>query len=174
MRIMVRMRGCISSVSYIKPQRKSSMGCFRYVVYRPFPTSNHNMKIYCSYFLLLYIVRFLHQTTTFRNISTARTCCISSVSYIKPQQQSQRVLVESCCISSVSYIKPQPTFCGLAVESELYIVRFLHQTTTQTTKTGLESQLYIVRFLHQTTTSFQENVSMNSLYIVRFLHQTTT
>ena len=57
---------------------------------------------------LLYIVRFLHQTTT----STLRTfevvSCISSVSYIKPQLYTVFTFTRVCCISSVSYIKPQP------------------------------------------------------------------
>ena len=34
----------------------------------------------------------------------------------------------------------------------LYIVRFLHQTTTDATKGDVIPWLYIVRFLHQTTT----------------------
>ena len=34
----------------------------------------------------------------------------------------------------------------------LYIVRFLHQTTTKLNETFYSTWLYIVRFLHQTTT----------------------
>ena len=34
--------------------------------------------------------------------------------------------------------------------------------------------LYIVRFLHQTTTEMQWGGILRKLYIVRFLHQTTT
>ena len=77
------------------------------VVYRSFPTSNHNRKdasgsvsrlyivrflhqtttndVYHYIFSLLYIVRFLHQTTTYRRLVEHELCCISSVSYIKPQ-----------------------------------------------------------------------------------------
>ena len=36
--------------------------------------------------------------------------------------------------------------------TELYIVRFLHQTTTTYNNAHLPHVLYIVRFLHQTTT----------------------
>ena len=99
--------GCISSVSYIKPQLQSFSCGRRAVVYRPFPTSNHNLlllfplqrKLYIVRFLhqtttlslivihslLLYIVRFLHQTTTAEILHHGMISCISSVSYIKPQ-----------------------------------------------------------------------------------------
>ena len=59
---------------------------YRQVVYRPFPTSNHNVQPLMCRMMLLYIVRFLHQTTT-------RTCIWTD-------------------------------------NDMLYIVRFLHQTTT--------------------------------------------
>ena len=77
---------CISFFSYIKPQRmhvcpclsavvyrsfptsNHNTGCYIYlselVVYRSFPTSNHNLCHITRFLLLLYIVLFLHQTTT--------------------------------------------------------------------------------------------------------------
>ena len=106
--LLFALNRCISSVSYIKPQHTSLQWMEIYVVYRPFPTSNHNTlavladcytvvyrpfptsnhnrRIAYCLFYTLYIVRFLHQTTTFL------------------------------------------TLCSSAVE--LYIIRFLHQTTT--------------------------------------------
>ena len=57
---------------------------------------------------------------------------------------------------------------------QLYIVRFLHQTTTSIVVHYASCQLYIVRFLHQTTTKVSPTFKMLLLYIVRFLHQTTT
>ena len=78
------------------------------VVYRPFPTSNHNAWCrFCSVFLL-YIVRFLHQTTTLLSQYILAGSCISSVSYIKPQPFRRKTMQGGSCISSVSYIKPQP------------------------------------------------------------------
>ncbi len=38
----------------------------------------------------LYIFGFLHQTTTLKSLQTAVPCCISLVSYIKPQQRNRR------------------------------------------------------------------------------------
>ena len=76
---------CISSVSYIKPQPVRPLPISMFVVYRPFPTSNHNISDYSYCTLPLYIVRFLHQTTTAALKVIFFCSCISSVSYIKPQ-----------------------------------------------------------------------------------------
>ena len=77
------------------------------VVYRPFPTSNHNTMFTYPWYITLYIVRFLHQTTTLDKLNKEIFGCISSVSYIKPQQYPNLSRYEIRCISSVSYIKPQ-------------------------------------------------------------------
>ena len=84
--------GCISSVSYIKPQPGQRKGQRRRVVYRPFPTSNHNDSVDCYCMSVLYIVRFLHQTTTPLQLLCHSSCCISSVSYIKPQRSSKLII----------------------------------------------------------------------------------
>ena len=122
---------CISSVSYIKPQRFS---------------------------VILVII----------------LSCISSVSYIKPQLWLLLSVKVLSCISSVSYIKPQLLWRWLRIRARLYIVRFLHQTTTIIGTKARAGTLYIVRFLHQTTTVSGSVPLMSLLYIVRFLHQTTT
>ena len=88
------------------------------VVYRPFPTSNHNLMPMPYPSLALYIVRFLHQTTTFGDYARRMT--------------------------------------------ELYIVRFLHQTTTDLIRARLAKRLYIVRFLHQTTTKNSQKKHVSS------------
>ena len=127
--LLIKFRGCISSVSYIKPQLHAGTdGVLRVVyrpfptsnhnrllrsardssvVYRPFPTSNHNRSQSIKYFVLLYIVRFLHQTTTRCSSVALGQGCISSVSYINPQLQNNVMVFGLGCISSVSYIKPQ-------------------------------------------------------------------
>ena len=134
--------GCISSVSYIKPQLSygtfqkywvvyrpfptsnhnsngSSLANFL-VVYRPFPTSNHNVYVLVCNVHVLYIVRFLHQTTTVSYSSFSRLCCISSVSYIKPQPGTAISHINVSCISSVSYIKPQRSYAGKGIGSVVY------------------------------------------------------
>ena len=99
---------CISFVSYIKPQLFRGCCNVHVVVYLSFPTSNHNLRLryvvrlsvvylsfptsnhnshhFCIYPTLLYIFRFLHQTTTGTSAFWLKVCCISFVSYIKPQR----------------------------------------------------------------------------------------
>ena len=99
---------CISFVSYIKPQLPTMPGLCIWVVYLSFPTSNHNWIRLKYLSRLLYIFRFLHQTTTGEGQRNSLSCCISFVSYIKPQPAIISSSLFFCCISFVSYIKPQP------------------------------------------------------------------
>ena len=109
--------GCISFDSYIKPQRCVCLPeqllvvylliptsnhnfdvCSRlldYVVYLLIPTSNHNSLLTLATKLLLYIFWFLHQTTTSTSLSLSSISCISFDSYIKPQQEEERVVFHS-------------------------------------------------------------------------------
>ena len=144
---------------------------------------------------MLYIVLFLHQTTTNLGIKFAQEGCISYYSYIKPQQFRCRGCWRLRCISYYSYIKPQLpsafTYLGevvyrtiptsnhnlrlvLVLVFLLYIVLFLHQTTTWALFSIMNWELYIVLFLHQTTTVSLSRLLTFALYIVLFLHQTTT
>ena len=122
---------------------------------------------------MLYIVRFLHQTTTDEICFKIPICCISSVSYIKPQRwwcvEIRRWVVYRPFPTSNHNLEWSETF-----GSKLYIVRFLHQTTTKKLEELNSQMLYIVRFLHQTTTVLIIDLDPQALYIVRFLHQTTT
>ena len=121
---------CISSVSYIKPQLEWLLPSHHRVVYRPFPTSNHNCFVIYS---VIYKVVYRPFPTSNHNLSMF-----------------------------------------LLFFNQLYIVRFLHQTTTRMVPDGCLYPLYIVRFLHQTTTYLPRCKAYEKLYIVRFLHQTTT
>ena len=56
-----------------------------YVVYRTIPTSNHNPSESKARSFSLYIVLFLHQTTTITIQFPDMRSCISYYSYIKPQ-----------------------------------------------------------------------------------------
>ena len=143
----------------------------------------------------MYIVRFLHQTTTTVESYSKYVCCISSVSYIKPQLIDigkfcllscissvsyikpqlckGKQLTTTCCISSVSYIKPQLSWCDVR---DMWVVYRPFPTSNHNCFSSclLALTLYIVRFLHQTTTSRIFSSTRTMLYIVRFLHQTTT
>ena len=122
---------CISSFFYIKPQPTAQAWIWRELVYHPFSTSNHNCwpsppltasLVYHPFSTSnhncgrsegvgngLYIILFLHQTTT-RWAASVPTCsCISSFFYIKPQPMMASIWVLVACISSFFYIKPQHT-----------------------------------------------------------------
>ena len=120
---------CISYYSYIKPQLITHDGCYFLVVYHTIPTSNHNPAHHPSSsqtvvyhtiptsnhnslalghsFGVLYIILFLHQTTTLSRMSLDRLRCISYYSYIKPQRIVASIGTMQGCISYYSYIKPQ-------------------------------------------------------------------
>ena len=95
-------------MSYIKPQLSAEPSALLVVVYRTIPTSNHNLWLAIHFTLMLYIILFLHQTTT------CRVCMvISELLYIILflHQTTTRMAVEPflpSCISYYSYIKPQP------------------------------------------------------------------
>ena len=116
---------------------------------------------------------FLHQTTTLDLKYAALHSCILSCSYIKPQQILLYIDTAKRCILSCSYIKPQlrsirryifsvvyyhvptsnhNTCCNVHGSCLLYIIMFLHQTTTTVNTTNIRPKLYIIMFLHQTTT----------------------
>ena len=58
--------------------------------------------------------------------------------------------------------------------SVLYLIEFLHQTTTEWGCIAFSLMLYLIEFLHQTTTSSDPYCFAMSLYLIEFLHQTTT
>ena len=96
----------------------------------------------------MYIVRFLHQTTTTPTCTVIATSCISSVSYIKPQLVNHIAFAWLGCISSVSYIKPQlfrvkvlfPTCC---ISSVSYIKPQLPSSCTPNKCSCISSVSYI-------------------------------
>ena len=137
-------------MSYIKPQQIAYLCTVFKVVYRTIPTSNHNSECYSSTFQSLYIVLFLHQTTTCGIVSIFYVCCISYYSYIKPQPAKCGMCPPECCISYYSYIKPQPlraaTPCGIGCISYYSYIK------PQQRRRKRREELYIVLFLHQTTT----------------------
>ena len=143
------------------------------VVYRTIPTSNHNTTTNKIQDFGLYIVLFLHQTTTYPYVWRNLPRCISYYSYIKPQRNlqvfdSRPVVYRTIPTSNHNWSSRD------IVVPVLYIVLFLHQTTTLSRLPYSVYPLYIVLFLHQTTTTRLILLIKIKLYIVLFLHQTTT
>ena len=100
--------GCMLSCSYIKPQPLISLINNLKVVCYHVPTSNHNI-IFIEYSTTpLYVIMFLHQTTTHSRLYCIYVSCMLSCSYIKPQPAGAALDGVSGCMLSCSYIKPQP------------------------------------------------------------------
>ena len=82
---------------------------------------------------MLYIFRFLHQTTT---------------ATPKPRPGAQLYIFRFLHQTTTIFFKVSAT-------ASLYIFRFLHQTTTFYCVCVFNGRLYIFRFLHQTTTTYR-------------------
>ena len=99
---------CILFHFYIKPQHCGHHYDESSVVSYSISTSNHN-AVYCFLSLsVLYLIPFLHQTTTQQKKNVSRSGCILFHFYIKPQQGTWYHNVFVCCILFHFYIKPQP------------------------------------------------------------------
>ena len=143
---------CISSVSYIKPQPKEIDHAAFAVVYRPFPTSNHNPSG----------ASIRKRTVVYRPFPTSNHNCdaiIFEKSFVvyRPFPTSNHNRGVLCIARRFVVYRPFPTSNhnlpdAIAEIGTLYIVRFLHQTTTIIQQFKVIIRLYIVRFLHQTTT----------------------
>ena len=164
---------CLSSVSYIKPQPAMPVPTFGRVVYRLYPTSNHNLVIGFIIFVRLFIVCILHQTTTYLVVSVGSISCLSSVSYIKPQRElldgrSWLVVYRLYPTSNHNRLAHRAT--GSAVVYRLYPTSNHNKDVLFT----ISAELFIVCILHQTTTCALGCCHARRLFIVCILHQTTT
>ena len=123
-----------------------------YVVYHLVPTSNHNRLMVLRPIVVLFIILFLHQTTTFYH-----------------QRQYNALLFIILFLHQTT-----TTSVSRSLSKLLFIILFLHQTTTLLWKLFSMIPLFIILFLHQTTTRFTPQPHTAMLFIILFLHQTTT
>ena len=125
------------------------------------------------FIISLYIFRFLHQTTTQQGGMKRSVCCISFVSYIKPQPSLQGIISSMSCISFVSYIKPQQT--SLKRVFRLSCISFVSYIKPQRFW-SMVIPVSVVYLSFPTSNHNMQGVANGSpvLYIFRFLHQTTT
>ena len=128
-RITLNYSSCILFHFYIKPQhwfdRKypfvvvsysistSNHNCVApyllafFVVSYSISTSNHNSMRAMNWMCQLYLIPFLHQTTTNGSYRINKVCCILFHFYIKPQPPNVMAFLGSSCILFHFYIKPQ-------------------------------------------------------------------
>ncbi len=120
---------CILSKFYIKPQPYWRLYDLSVVVSYRNSTSNHNSCPRTSSYEELYLIEILHQTTTLARRMLAAKRCILSKFYIKPQ----RVVVEGYSQAVVSYRNSTSNhnqITEIFVQTQLYLIEILHQTTT--------------------------------------------
>ena len=145
--------------------------------------------------LRLYLIEFLHQTTTKRSITRMVLCCILLNFYIKPQHSILSMSRSMSCILLNFYIKPQHSPCSFF---SYFVVSYWISTSNHNGKSANLSKhfvvsywistsnhnaqsvdadiilLYLIEFLHQTTTFEIWRRCKRALYLIEFLHQTTT
>ena len=129
-RLSLSIVGCILFHFYIKPQLFAYLKTQSSVVSYSISTSNHNDRLertlgvdVVSYSIStsnhnggktgknrgrLYLIPFLHQTTTVHLIACGLICCILFHFYIKPQRSRLISVHNQRCILFHFYIKPQP------------------------------------------------------------------
>ena len=84
---------CILSSFYIKPQLNTITKYYKIIVSYRLSTSNHNCLLGQSTEGRLYLIVFLHQTTTSNTLLTNSFDCILSSFYIKPQRNAYKHLI---------------------------------------------------------------------------------
>ena len=211
------MMSCILFHFYIKPQHAQAALADVTVVSYSISTSNHNSlivypslpQLYLIPFLhqtttlvddillmaMLYLIPFLHQTTTSSVAMSPSMRCILFHFYIKPQRKrgchsrpcvvsysistsnhnQECVYLGSCSVVSYSISTSNHNTADLPSRYKgLYLIPFLHQTTTLCLDLRIELLLYLIPFLHQTTTLVVVIWISFKLYLIPFLHQTTT
>ena len=125
----------------------------RSVVYHLVPTSNHNTAFIVVVVVVLFIILFLHQTTTLEASLSARLCCLSSCSYIKPQLYCELTQYQNVVYHLVPTSNHNMEFANVGVTEVVY-----HLVPTSNHNLNARSaevySLFIILFLHQTTTLF--------------------
>ena len=143
---------CISSCSYIKPQRSNAFRRDIKVVYHLVPTSNHNRQ--CPPPPRRPVVYHLVPTSN-HNRRQGRCEQLCVVYHLVPTSNHncwgrltmrRRVVYHLVPTSNHNSARQQRRLGGL------YIILFLHQTTTRLLVVLRSLLLYIILFLHQTTT----------------------
>ena len=166
------------------------------VVSHSVSTSNHNEFGVVSEFVRSCIsFRFYIKPQLRWILSNGLSGCISFRFYIKPQLpcgspctygvvshsvstsnhnmlavNASALLVVSHSVSTSNHNLNGNT----ALKPLLYLIPFLHQTTTNFAFNDFSGLLYLIPFLHQTTTRSIRWCGVLRLYLIPFLHQTTT
>ena len=158
---------CILFHFYIKPQRDENFNEFIGVVSYSISTSNHNSKSFPLFLFRLYLIPFLHQTTTGSLFLLLFTSCILFHFYIKPQRFSALFGLTDGCILFHFYIKPQQSKSN---NYQVYVVSYSISTSNHNlfVRMDLDRVLYLIPFLHQTTTTSCSKVDLCGCILFHF------
>ena len=147
--------------------------CEALVVSYSISTSNHNLYIVYHNKSKLYLIPFLHQTTTHSRSLPLLIRCILFHFYIKPQLKDMDLLNNWCCILFHFYIKPQLLAVILPIVPCCILFHFY-----------IKPQLYPIPPIRRYVVSYAISTSNHNrlcsqlqlilLYLIPFLHQTTT
>ena len=166
-----------------------------FVVSYSISTSNHNLYALMRMLARLYLIPFLHQTTTVLaqiycifscilfhfyikpqpNDSILRTLagCILFHFYIKPQPAELNCCACFCCILFHFYIKPQLERVGFVIHQRCILFHFYikpQHLMYNTDSNGVVS--YSISTSNHNLV--QRCRTLVELYLIPFLHQTTT
>ena len=72
----------------------------------------------------LYLIEFLHQTTTLMVPNPSKLCCILLNFYIKPQLLRLGIIRRDCCILLNFYIKPQREYSVRSMTDSCILLNF--------------------------------------------------
>ena len=121
----------VSTSNHNVPCRPPS---YRPVVSYSVSTSNHNIIANGLINEVLYLILFLHQTTTWRKSYWFWWCCILFCFYIKPQPAGWSWFLSVSCILFCFYIKPQRTAIDALKNSVLQLFLIFKNILTTVTK----------------------------------------
>ena len=143
----------------------------------------------------LYLIPFLHQTTTWDVLLRCIMGCILFHFYIKPQHLHSRFDLINVVSYSISTSNHNPSrtasvsmsvvsysistsnhnTCGISFGNR-HVVSYSISTSNHNPniEKPIKAVLYLIPFLHQTTTSNFQVIKEFKLYLIPFLHQTTT
>ena len=186
---------CLWSFSYIKPQLLRSTPRSYEVVYGLFPTSNHNLATIWKNKAKLFMVFFLHQTTTIGNIEII--CRKLFMVFFLHQTTTTEIwsMREKGCLWSFSYIKPQLPSELMQTSRVVYglfptsnhnlgdlrwscnaVVYGLFPTSNHNRSIDMITESLVVYGLFPTSNHNRQRdiTERQLLFMVFFLHQTTT
>ena len=121
----------------------------------------------------LYLIPFLHQTTTSVQFGLTRHCCILFLFYIKPQRHGVKVLAFNRCILFLFYIKPQ---LHPQTNKNETVVSYSFSTSNHNSVFDLPCLARVVSYSFSTSNHnlICLDIVLLRLYLIPFLHQTTT